>query len=124
MTTDAKRRALVRHSIPELPGGTSWAGGATDCIKLALGSARRPGRRRTMERQELRASSPRGNEKCGADRPAGQTGLAPAAGKLSSSRSIMRPFKVIITDHSFRGTATERELVEAAGGILEVASCR
>jgi len=36
----------------------------------------------------------------------------------------MRPFTVIITDHSFPGTATERELIEAAGGILEVASCR
>ena len=36
----------------------------------------------------------------------------------------MKPRKVVITDHSFPGTAAERELVEAAGGILEIARCR
>jgi len=36
----------------------------------------------------------------------------------------MRPYKVIITDHSFPGIEAERELVEAAGGSLEVARCK
>ncbi len=36
----------------------------------------------------------------------------------------MRPPKVVITDHSFPGAAAERELVEGAGGILEIAQCR
>ena len=56
--------------------------------------------------------------------PRRETGLAPAAGKLSSSRHPMRPPKVVITDHSFPGAAAERELVEGAGGILEIAQCR
>jgi D-3-phosphoglycerate dehydrogenase / 2-oxoglutarate reductase len=36
----------------------------------------------------------------------------------------MRPYKVVITDHSFPGVATEQSLVEAAGGCLEVARCK
>ena len=36
----------------------------------------------------------------------------------------MKPYHVIITDHSFPGVETERELIEAAGGSLEVARCK
>jgi D-3-phosphoglycerate dehydrogenase / 2-oxoglutarate reductase len=36
----------------------------------------------------------------------------------------MRPYKVVITDHSFPTIAVERELIEAAGGSLSVAHCR
>lgn len=36
----------------------------------------------------------------------------------------MRPYKVVITDHSFPAVAVEQELIEAAGGTLEVARCK
>jgi len=36
----------------------------------------------------------------------------------------MNPPKVVITDHSFASVATERVLVESAGGTLEIAQCK
>jgi D-3-phosphoglycerate dehydrogenase len=36
----------------------------------------------------------------------------------------MAPYKVVITDHSFPEVSVERKLIEAAGGSLEVASCK
>jgi D-3-phosphoglycerate dehydrogenase len=114
----------VAHSLPAETGGLLRAGGGAVVIGQAggagppaepsagvgaaktgcgLGAAQREMRRPHGARPERTCSS---------------------RGEVVQFAPNMNPYKVVITDHSFPDVAVERELIEAAGGLLEVAQCR